>query len=189
MEAVTMAAGGAPDMKIIQWTLAVVGIIALLAVGVGYFLPSAFEVKRTIEIAAAPARIYDLVADPRIWAKWSAWNKRDPAMEMNFSGPPFGQGARWAWKSKSEGSGTMEFVRVRPNESIEYTLSFPEYNMKSGGFFRFEPAGKGTRVTWTNAGDVGSNPLKHYLAAGMDRLVGPDFEQGLAGLKALAEKP
>jgi len=36
---------------------------------------------------------------------------------------------------------------------------------------------------------VGGNPLKHYLAMMMDRMVGPDFEAGLANLKALAEKP
>ena len=44
-------------------------------------------------------------------------------------------------------------------------------------------------MTWTNAGDVGTNPLKHYLAAAMDHLVGPDFQSGLENLKALAEKP
>jgi hypothetical protein len=48
---------------------------------------------------------------------------------------------------------------------------------------------QGDAVTWSNSGDVGANPLKHYLAAGMDRMVGPDFEAGLANLKALAEKP
>ena len=176
-------------MKIIQWTLAVVGILALAIVGVGILLPSKFDVRRSIEIAAPPGKVYDLVADPRHWARWSAWNKRDPKMEVTYSGQPFGQGARWAWKSASEGSGSMEFVKVEPNRRIEYTLHFPDFNMRSGGEWVFEPAAAGTRVTWNNAGDVGANPLKHYLAASMDRLVGPDFEQGLAGLKALAEKP
>lgn len=176
-------------MKIIQWTLAVIGIVALALVGVGFFLPSSFEVKRAASIAAPPGKVYDLVADPRMWARWSAWNKRDPKMDLAFSGQPFGQGARWTWKSKSEGSGTMEFVKVEPNRRIEYTLLFPDFGMRSGGAWTFQPEGSGTRVTWSNAGDVGSNPLKHYLAISMDRLVGPDFEEGLAGLKALAEKP
>jgi uncharacterized protein YndB with AHSA1/START domain len=129
------------------------------------------------------------VADPRVWANWSVWMQRDPKMEVKYSGPPFGQGARWSWKSESEGSGSMEFVRVVPNQRIEYALHFPEFNMKSTGAFTFDPAGGGTRVTWTNGGDVGGNPLKHYLAVMMDRMVGPDFEKGLASLKQLAEKP
>ena len=175
-------------MKILQWSLALVGTLALLAVAVGLFLPSAFEVKRTIDVSAPPAKVYDLVADPRLWAKWSAWYRRDPKMDVTFSGPPFGQGAKWAWKSKSEGSGSMEFLRVVPNARIEYALSFNDFGMKSGGQWTFEPEGAGTRVTWTNKGDVGGNPLKHYLAWMMDRMVGPDFEAGLANLKAVAEK-
>jgi uncharacterized protein YndB with AHSA1/START domain len=176
-------------MKFIQWTLAVVGAVALIAVGVGVFLPSKFEVRRSVDINAPAAKVYDLVADPRLWAKWSVWQRRDPKMDVTYSGPPFGQGAKWAWKSASEGTGSMEFVRVEPNRRIEYTLSFPEFGMKSAGEWTFEPAGNATRATWTNRGDVGANPLKHYLAVMMDGMVGPDFEQGLAGLKQLAEKP
>ena len=175
-------------IKFIQWTLAVVGIVALAAVGAGFFLPSSFEVKRSIVMAAPPAKVYDIVSDPRTWAKWSVWNQRDPKMDVTYSGPPFGQGAKWSWVSRSEGSGSMEFVKVDPNRRIDYTLSFPDFGMKSGGEWLFEPEGAGTRVTWSNRGDVGPNPLKHYLAWMMDRMVGPDFEGGLANLKNLAEK-
>ena len=174
-------------MKILQWALTVIGALALLAVAIGFFLPSAFEVKRGIQVNAPPAKVYDLVADPRLWAKWSAWSRRDPNMDVVYSGPPFGQGAKWSWKSRSEGSGNMEFVRVEPNARIEYALMFADMGMKSTGLWLFEPAGGGTRVTWTNVGDVGGNPLKHYLAVMMERMVGPDYEAGLANLKAVAE--
>lgn len=176
-------------MKILQWTLAIVGALALVLVGVGFFLPSTFEVRRSIEVRAPADKVYDLVADPRRWSRWSVWQKRDPKMELTFSGPAFGQGAKWAWKSASEGSGQMEFTKVEPNRRIEYSLFFPDFGTRSAGYFAFEPAGAGTRVTWTNAGDMGGNPLKHYLAVAMDRLVGPDFEAGLAGLKSVAEGP
>jgi uncharacterized protein YndB with AHSA1/START domain len=164
-----------------------VGTLALLAVAVGFFLPSAFEVRRAIDVKAPPAKVYDLVADPRLWTKWSAWSRRDPAMEVAYAGPPFGQGARWGWKSRHEGSGSMEFVRVEPNARIDYTLAFADYSLRTTGRFVFEPRDGGTHVTWTNAGDVGGNPLKHYLAVMMERLVAPDFEAGLANLKAVAE--
>ena len=175
-------------VKFIQWTLAVVGIVALALVGVGLFLPSSYEVKRSATINAPAGKVYDLVADPREWKKWSVWTQRDPDMRVNYHGPPFGQGAKWSWVSDSEGSGSMEFVKVEPNRRIEYTLSFAELGMKSGGEFTFEPAGNATRVTWSNRGDVGPNPVKHYFAYLMDRMAGPDFEAGLANLKALAEK-
>lgn len=176
-------------MKILQWTLAFVGALALAALAVGFFLPSKFEVTRSVVIRAPESRIYDEIVEPRRWAEWSVWQRRDPQMDVSFSGPPFGQGAKWSWKSRTEGSGAMEFTRVEPNRRVEYSLVFSGYNMKSGGEFRLEPDVDGVRVTWSNRGDVGSNPLKHYLAAFMDRLVGPDFEAGLANLKVLAEKP
>lgn len=176
-------------MKIVQWTLAVLGILVLGALGVGLFLPSKFAVSRSTVIAAPADRVYDLIADPRNWVKWGAWQRRDPNMEIRYSGPPFGQGAKWSWKSRSEGTGNMEFVRVEPDRRVEYALFFPDFNLRSGGAFALEPAPAGTKVTWTNAGDVGSNPLKRYLAVSMDYLVGPDFDAGLANLKAVAEKP
>ena len=176
-------------MKIVQWTLAVVGALALAILIGGVALPSKFSVSRSVTVAAPSDRLYDYVVEPRQWAKWSVWQRRDPAMRVTYSGPPFGMGAKWSWESKQEGSGSMEFTRVEPNRLVAYSLDFPEFGMHSAGTFTFEAAGSGTRVTWTNAGDIGGNPLKHYLAAAMDHVVGPDFEQGLANLKALAEKP
>ena len=176
-------------MKFLQWTLAVIGALALLIVAAGFFVPSTFEVRRSIEINAQPRKIYDLIVEPRKWKDWSVWTKRDPDMHITYSGPPFGMGAKWSWVSKSEGSGNMEFTRVEPDKAVEYSLVFADFNMRSTGALRLEPAGNATRLTWTNTGDVGGNPLKHYLAMMMDRMVGPDFEAGLANLKALAEKP
>ena len=174
-------------MKYVQWTLATLGTLVLLVVAIGFFLPSSFSVQRSIEINAAPRKVYDLVVEPRRWKDWSVWTRRDPDMRIIYSGPPFGMGAKWAWASKSEGSGSMEFTRVEPDRSVEYLLLFPDFNMRSTGALRLEPAGNATRVTWTNVGDVGGNPLKHYLAITMDHMVGPDFDAGLANLKVLAE--
>ena len=176
-------------IKFVQWTLATLGALMLLVLLGGLFIPSAFSVQRSAVINAPPKKIYDLVVEPRQWTKWSVWTQRDPDMKITYSGPPFGMGARWSWVSKSEGTGSMEFTRVEPDRAVEYALSFPDFGMRSSGALRLEPSGNATKITWTNSGDVGGNPLKHYLAAMMDRMVGPDFEAGLANLKALAEKP
>ena len=176
-------------MKFVQWSLATLGGIVLLLLVVGLFLPSAFSVQRSAVINATPNKVYNLVVEPKQWTKWSVWTQRDPDMKITYSGPPFGMGARWSWVSKSEGTGSMEFTRVEPDRAVEYALSFPDFGMRSNGALRLEPSGDATRITWTNSGDVGGNPLKHYLAAMMDRMVGPDFEAGLKNLMALAEKP
>lgn len=176
-------------MKLLQWALAIIGTFALAIAGMGLAMPSKFAVSRTIAIRAPADKVYDYIADPRNWKLWSVWHARDPGMDVTYSGPDFGQGAKWSWKSETEGSGQMEFTRVEPNNRVEYALFLRDFNLKSSGAFTVWREGEATRVTWSNAGDVGSNPLKHYLAVMMDDMVGPDFEAGLANLKKLAEKP
>ena len=165
----------------------VVAVVALLLV-IGLLLPSGFKVQRSALIAAPPAKIYALIVEPRQWKNWTVWNRRDPAMTMTYSGAESGAGAKWSWQSKTEGNGEMEFMMAVPNERIDYALSFPEFGMSSRGQLRLEPEGTGTRVTWTNEGNMGANPVNRYFGLMMDRMVGPDFEGGLANLKALAEK-
>jgi len=175
-------------MRILKWTaILVVGFVALAAL-VGLVLPSNFRVERSTEIRAPAERVYALIQDPREWAKWTVWNQRDPQMKMRYDGAPAGQGAKWSWESRSEGNGMMEFTRADPGRLIEYRLSFPDVGMTSKGALALTAGATGTRVAWSNEGDLGGNPFMRYFALFMDRMVGPDFEAGLARLKALAEK-
>jgi len=175
-------------MRILKWVVgALVALIVLLVV-VGFFLPGTFTVVRSAEIAAPPDKVFALVADPRGWKQWSAWNRRDPQMQIEYSGPPAGAGAKWAWKSKTQGDGEMTFTAVEPGKRVAFDLYFPDFGTTSKGELRFDPAGTGTRVTWTMNGDMGANPLYHWFALGADGMVGKDFAEGLAGLKAVAEK-
>jgi uncharacterized protein YndB with AHSA1/START domain len=167
--------------------LTVAAIIALL-LGIGLLLPSGFKVQRSVVVNAPAARVYPLIADPRQWKNWAVWNQRDPAMQMQYSGPDSGTGAKWSWQSKTEGNGAMEFTAAVPDKHITYALSFPDMGMTSRGQLRLIPDGAGTRVTWTNEGDMGSNPVNRYFGLVMDRMIGPDFEAGLANLKAAAER-
>jgi uncharacterized protein YndB with AHSA1/START domain len=175
-------------MKAVQWALVFLVVAALAIIGTGFMLPSHFEVKRSATIDASPSRIYEFLADPKQWAKWGPWARRDPNLKVTHQGPASGVGARFSWDSSVEGKGSMEFTRVDADRRIEYTLVFIDHGMDMKGVLNLEPAGKGTVVTWSNEGDVGANPLRRYLVVVAERLVGPDFEEGLARLKQLAEK-
>jgi uncharacterized protein YndB with AHSA1/START domain len=169
---------------------AVLAVVALIAVlfAVGMLLPSGFRVQRSIVVNAPASRIYPMISQPRQWKEWAVWNQRDPAMRIEYSGPESGAGARWSWQSATEGNGVMEFTAALPDKRVDYALSFPDLGMTSSGQLRLAPAGAGTRVTWTNEGDMGANPINRYFGLVMDRLVGPDFEAGLANLKSAAER-
>jgi uncharacterized protein YndB with AHSA1/START domain len=175
-------------MKVLKFLgLALLALVAVLLVG-GMLLSSKFSVSRSVQVAAAPDKIYPLVASPRQWAQWSVWNRRDPAMQIDYSGPASGAGAVWSWKSKSEGDGRMSFTAAEPPKRVVYALFFPDFGTTSTGELRLESNGGGTTVTWTIDGDMGRNPLYHWFALFGDRMIGSDFEAGLANLKAVAEQ-
>ncbi len=171
---------------LIKIFIGLVALVAALAV-IGFFLPSNFKIARSIIIAAPAEKIYPMIAETRNWRAWTMWNERDPNMKIDYSGPASGVGAKWAWQSKSEGDGMMEFTAADPLKGISYQLTFPEFGMKSGGVLSMTPDPAGTKIIWTNEGEFGANPFFHYFGLMMDRWVGKDFDAGLAKLKKVVE--
>lgn len=176
-------------MKALKVLLVAVALLLIVGIAGGLMLSPRFHVSRTVTMNAAPEKIYALIADPRGWKQWSAWNQRDPAMAIEYSGPASGAGAVWAWKSPSQGDGRMTFTSAQPPQQLGYDLFFPDFGTTSSGEFRLEPRGGATQVTWTMDGDMGANPVYRWMGLFMDRMVGPDFDAGLANLKAQVEKP
>lgn len=175
-------------MTILKVSLGIVVLLAALLVGGGLLLPGTFHLERSTVAQATPDQVYALVASPRQWKQWAVWNQRDPQMQIDYTGPESGAGAGWAWKSKQEGDGRMEMTAVEPGRQVSYALYFPGFDKPSTGALRFAPESGGTRITWTMDGDMGGNPVWRWMGLAMDRMVGPDFEAGLANLKTLAEK-
>ncbi len=166
-----------------------IGLFALVAVLllVGFFLPRHVTTVRTTEIAAAPERIYPLLAAPAEWKRWSAWNQRDPDMQIEYGGPPAGAGASWSWKSESEGTGSMTFTEAEEPRRLAYEIRFEGWDDPSTGEIVLEPAGAGTRVSWSMNADVGGGPVGRWFGVFLPRMVGKDFDTGLVSLKRLAE--
>lgn len=167
-------------LKKLVLTLLALLVIFLL---VGFFLPSHFEVRRSTLINAPTEKVFAQIDTPRQWPSWTIWNQRDPKMEISYSGPERGLNAGWSWKSATEGNGNMVFTAVEPNKQLTYKLSFPDMGMESTGMLLVEAEGAATKLTWTNEGEMGANPINRYFGLFMDQLVGPDFESGLANLK------
>ncbi|MCM0609551.1 MAG: SRPBCC family protein [Ideonella sp. WA131b] len=164
-----------------------VAIAGLVLTAGSLLLSREFVVERRLVMAAPAERVFEEVADPRRWAAWSAWNRRDPAMQITYEGPSSGTGAAWAWRSATEGDGRMSFTAAEPGRRLAYDLAFAEFGTTSKGEIRLMPTAAGTEVIWVMQGDMGSNPMYGWFALFADRMVGPDFETGLANLKVLVE--
>ncbi len=170
-------------LRIVKYLFALLAV----AVAVAFLLPAEFKTARSVEIAAPTDRVFALVADQRQWARWSVWTRRDPQMKQVYLGPQAAVGARWSWRSATEGSGSMEWTAVETGKRIGYTLRIDGQSPAHGEIL-FAPMAGGTRVTWTIAGQAGANPFLRWFGLFFDRAVGPDFETGLAQLKQLAEQ-
>ncbi|MGE0725770.1 MAG: SRPBCC domain-containing protein, partial [Alphaproteobacteria bacterium] len=141
--------------------------------------------------AAPPVRIFPLIADFRRWPAWSPWEKKDPAMKRSFAGPDRGVGAAYAWDGdKNVGTGRMEIIEAAAPSRVALKLDFEKpFEAHNTVAFVLTPAAGGTTVTWTMDGPVPFLFRIVHLFMDMDRMVGGDFEAGLAALKAEAEKP
>lgn len=148
---------------------------------------STFSVSRSAFIPAAAAEIYPHVIGFRGWRNWSPWEGIDPSMQRTYSGPVEGVGAKYAWKGNGKaGAGTMEIVEAAEPSRIALRLEFTK-PMKAVNptTFTFAPDGHGTTVTWTMTGENKGLGRVFALFMNMDKLVGRDFEKGLAQLAAV----
>lgn len=168
-----------------------VGCVIVVFVCVVALQPSSFLVNRAAVINAAPAEIHGLINDFHKWEGWSPWAKIDPAMKTTYEGAPSGTGAIYKWVGNDQvGEGQMTILESQAPGLVKIKLDFLKpFASTSTTEFKIEPVGSGTTVSWTMSGE--SNFMAKgfgLFMGGMDKMVGPDFEKGLAQMKALAEK-
>jgi hypothetical protein len=169
-----------------------VGFVAFVAVllGIGLLLPREVRVERSTTIDAPVGVVFPLVNDLRAWERWTPWGKdRDSSIELTYGDRPSGKGAWFAWTSEDLGAGKLEIVDSRPNQSIDMLLSLTDDASEPADCgFTFDAVGGKTKVTWHFDADMGVWPPGRYFGLFMDRLLGRDYENGLAKLKTVAER-
>lgn len=178
--------------KILLGLVAVVVILALaLVIGVST-RPDEFQVSRSAVIPASPAVAFGQVNDLHKWEAWSPWAKLDPNSTVTFAGPPAGTGSSMAWAGNAEvGEGKMTITESRPGERVLMKLEFVKPFEGTGTTeFTFKPETAGTLVTWTMSGTNNFVGKAISLVMDCDKMMGPQFEQGLENMKkAVAAQP
>jgi hypothetical protein len=171
--------------------IAIVVIVAGLAVVIA-LQPSKFSISRSATIAAAPGAVFVQVNDFHNWEAWSPWAKLDPKSKVTFEGPASGKGAVFKWSGNAEvGEGSMTIVDSQPASQIKIKLAFVKpFESTADTRFDFAPAGAGTAVSWTMSGENNNFIAKAFclIMGGPDKMIGPEFEKGLAQMKAAVEK-
>jgi hypothetical protein len=171
----------------------IVIVVVLLVVGIlGYAAtrPDSFEVQRRTTIRASADAIFPLLDDFHQWSAWSPWEKLDPEMTRTYSGEERGKGAIYAWEgNKKVGQGRMEIVGsntpTRMTVKLDFIKPWESQNLTD---FALDERAEGTTLTWTMRGHHNFMMKLMGTFMSMDKMIGKDFEAGLASLKAIAEE-
>ena len=168
--------------------IGIAAVIVVLGVVVAT-RPATFHVERSITIAAPAESAFAQVNDFHAWGSWSPWEKKDPQMKRTFDGAPAGAGATYAWAGNNEvGEGRMTIERSVEPSLVAIKLEFLKpFAATNAATFTFTPGPAGTKVTWAMDGRNNFVAKAVHLVMDMNKMVGGDFERGLAALKTVAE--
>jgi uncharacterized protein YndB with AHSA1/START domain len=178
-------------LKTVTFAVAV-ALAALL--GLAAMRSDTFTMQRSTTIAAPPEKVFALINDLKGFNTWNPFLLKYPESTLAYEGTnSAGVGAAYSWQGDKAGSGRMEIVESTPPARVVATLAFTA-PMATTNRVEFTlvpaaaPAG-GTQVTWRMSGPMPYLSKLISVFVSIDSMVGPDFEAGLANLKALAEKP
>jgi hypothetical protein len=176
----------------VQILLIVLGLVALAIVAIlilAAMKPAIFRVTRRTHIHAPPKTVFPFLNDFHRWTVWSPWERMDPNLKRTYSGAPSGVGSVYEWEgNKKVGKGRMEILSSTPSSHIGIKLDFfVPFEAHNHTDFTLTPANGGTDLVWEMHGpNTFMTKIMHTLMD-MDKMVGKDFDAGLANLKAAAE--
>jgi uncharacterized protein YndB with AHSA1/START domain len=173
--------------------IAIIAIVLAIAIATVLVLaaakPDTFSVRRAAIMKTQPEKIFSLINDFHQWRTWSPWENKDPAMKRTFDGAESGTGAVYAWDgNKNVGSGRMEILDAsRPSNIVIKLDFFKPFEGHNTAEFTMLPQGDATSVNWVMHGPAPFMSKVMQVFMNIDKMIGKDFEVGLANLKRLTE--
>ena len=168
-----------------------IGVLAIIGVLVyAASLSNTFQVQRSLRINASPEKIFPLINNMRGMNTWNPFAEADPEIKITYTGPDSGKGARYQWTGNNKvGEGSIEITDTSAPSRVALRLDMLKpLEGHNTVVFTLAPNGSGTDVTWVMSGERPFIGKVMDAVFNMDRMVGGQFEKGLAKLKAIAEK-
>jgi uncharacterized protein YndB with AHSA1/START domain len=175
---------------------AIITIAVILAVAIAAILllastkPDTFRIERSAVINAPAEKIFSVLNDFHQWGGWSPWENKDPDMKRTYGGAERGKGAVYGWEGdKNVGTGRMEILEANAPSKLVIKLDFfKPFEAHNTAEFTMLPQGNVTNVRWVMHGPATLMSKVMQVFMDFDKMVGKDFETGLANLKKLTEK-
>ena len=174
----------------------IAGVVIVLALAIAVVLvlaatkPDTFRIERSATINAPPEKIFAVLSDFHQWTGWSPWENKDPGMKRSYGGAERGRGAVYGWEGdKNVGTGRMEIMEATAPSKLVIKLDFLKpFEAHNTAEFTMLPQGNATSVHWVMHGPSNFMSKVMHVFMDIEKMVGKDFEAGLANLKRLTEK-
>ena len=177
-------------MKLIKRLITL--LVSLLAVFfiIGFFLPDHAHVERATLVKAPAAKIFVLINDYKHFNRWSPWFEKDPSAQQDYSEQTAGVGASLTWTSDNPevGSGSQTIIESVDNQTVRTALDFGARGTAISSI-TLKTVDEYQLLTWGFDSEFGYDLIGRYMGLMMDKWIGPDYEKGLAKIKAIAEAP
>jgi hypothetical protein len=170
-------------MRTLLYSLTALGSMLLALAVWAWLLDPGWRIERRVEITAPPGPVFAYISILRNWPEWTAWNAHEyPSLQYEYAGPDWGVGATQRWTGGSL-KGELRVADFRPGEYLEYELKVDQSDTKLRGSLRIEPAGQGSRLTWSLWGESADNPFAKLMMRVRTPRIGRQFATGLANLQ------
>jgi effector-binding domain-containing protein/uncharacterized protein YndB with AHSA1/START domain len=175
-------------MRALKTILIIVFAVLALLVILGLAGPGNYRVQRATTIAATPEEVYRYVSLLGRMKEWGPWQEMDRDQVQTIEGTDGTVGAVWRWQGDTVGVGSQRIVAMEPNRKVSCELHFIEpFESKGTVDYELEQRGDSTRMVWTMSGENNFMGRVMGVFVDMDRMIGADFERGLAKLRTMVE--
>jgi uncharacterized protein YndB with AHSA1/START domain len=166
----------------------IIAIAMVMLLALAASKPNSFRIERSQRMNAPAEKIFPLINDLKNNLKWSPFEK-DPAMKRTMSGAETGKGSVYEWDgNKDVGAGRIEITDSQPNRQVVMALDmYRPFTARNIVTFTLATQADSTNVTWAMQGKQPFMAKLVSVFVNCEKMVGKEFEKGLANLKAIAE--
>lgn len=178
-------------MKSLKQVAIFLVFVIISAATLSFLIPAQQKVKRSVQIQAPAAVIYQQIAELENFNKWSVWGQNDSTLKNTITGEDGSVGAvnTWTGNPAISGDGTITITHLNAGKEVEQEIRFTApRTMKANSLFTLEEEGGLTTVTWSFTVATPRPWNIFNLFHSMDKEMGNDFDQGLNNLKQIVEK-
>jgi len=178
-------------MMILWIVLGAIGGLIVLVLLLAAITRKNYSLERSIVVDKNLDDTYHFISSLETQDSWSKWANLDPNMKKQYIGTDRTVGFISKWESvhKNVGAGEQEIKKLVPNERMETEMRFlkPFQSVAHGYFTTTAVDADHTKVSW------GFNARMPYplnlmmVMMNMEKMLGKDFEEGLANMKKKIE--